>query len=98
MFNCFFRCIFVITFQLVRTQIELRIGVPNKQKIVFSVSFFVKNLNNLELTNTLHKAKCSDCGGGVCIAPDICRCPQLYTRLIEKDGDVIKKVSYFLTI
>merc|ERR1719378_327897 len=39
------------------------------------------------------KAKCSGCGGGVCIAPDICRCPQLYTRLIEKDGDEIKKIT-----
>merc|ERR1712168_212825 len=46
-------------------------------------------------TGTLcDKAKCSDdCGGGVCVAPDMCRCPQLYTRVIEKDGDTIKKIT-----
>ena len=45
--------------------------------------------------DTLRKAKCADdCNGGVCVAPDICRCPQLYTRLIEKDGTGIKKVLF----
>ena len=45
--------------------------------------------------DTLRKAKCADdCNGGVCVAPDICRCPQLYTRLIEKDGTGTNKVLF----
>merc|ERR1719378_998846 len=45
------------------------------------------------------KAKCSDCGGGVCIAPDICRCPQLYTRIIGFAGSmgVLAVVLLFFT-